>query len=113
MSDSHKSKPGREESIATAEEEDDAPLEMNEVVAEKSDMAKDFNVDENLPDEPVSKNMIELLEDVSGGQSADEPDAQLEIDVDKEPAAEPVEDDGELTDQALYAFTSDDDENNF
>jgi hypothetical protein len=49
MSDSHKSKPGREESFATAEEED-APLKMKEVVAEKSDMAEDFNVDENLPD---------------------------------------------------------------
>jgi hypothetical protein len=57
--------------------------------------------------------MNELLEDVSGGQSADELDAQLEINVDKEPAADPVEDDGELTDQALYAFASNEDENDF
>jgi hypothetical protein len=113
MSDSHRSKPGREESVATAKEENDAPLEMQDAVAEKSDMAEDFNVDENPPDEPVTENTIELLEDISGGQSADEPDAQLEIDVDKEPAADPVEDDGELTDQALYAFASDDDKKDF
>jgi hypothetical protein len=69
----------REESVATAEE--DAPLEMQEAVAEKLDMAEDFDVDENPPDEPVTENMIELLEDISGGQSADEPDVQLEIDV--------------------------------
>jgi hypothetical protein len=33
--------------------------------------------------------------------------------VDKEPAVDPVEDDGKLTDQVLYAFASDDDENDF
>jgi hypothetical protein len=66
-----------------------------------------------LQRQPVAKNTIELLEDISGGQSTDEPDAQLEADIDKGPAAGPIEDDGELTDQALYAFASDDDENDF
>jgi hypothetical protein len=114
MSDSHRPRPGHKESVATADkEEDDTPLEMQEVVAEKSDIAEDFDVNENPPDEPLAENTIELLENISGDQSADRPDAQLEIDVDNEPAAEPVEDDSELADQALYAFASNDDENDF
>jgi hypothetical protein len=105
LSDSQKPKPG----VTTADkEEDDTPQGMPEVVAEQSDIAEDFDVDEDAPDEPLAHNAVEDIR-----QSVSESDVQIEIDVDDEPAAEPVEDDGELTDQAVYGFASDDEDSDF
>jgi hypothetical protein len=111
---SHEPKAGREEDVATPDkEEDNSHQEMLEAVAEKSEIVEDFNVDEDHPSEPLAGETIELLGGISDGQSASEPEVQIEIDVDNEPAAETVEEDGELTDQAVYEFASDDEENDF